>query len=960
MALPYSRLLTVLMIFCFTCAKAQTVYYPVHSSDLLRSTASDLASLISRSSGVTINIQPYTSLPLKGIILAYDSTISGNQSCRITGNGTDRIQFSAAQDNGLCFGIYQYLDQLGFRFYLPGTIWEKIPYLPNVFRSIDSTVSGKYKYNNWNISGGYNRWIMDNDSQYGWEVYFGKNGHEWAQYQRRNNMNGSYRFTGHRGDIMNTDYLDSLRQNPCYVASYNNSREASVQSVPDINNQGSMALWANTIGARFTSVKNIILGNPSLYVNYFRNFNYSNQHIGIEVPDGAHWGNSLSIIPCTGSTYNGDPYPKPSDQQFMLVAYTTQKLKIENPGRNFQCYAYATHANVPSSSISIPENVDVQVVPTAFQFETSPKALLNRWYSRTSQVSEYHYFNIPQWTGEMPMFSTSQYKITLDRIRSRSSQGIVIEASPAKFATLPFIFAGNSLLQNEVNFDSSIDEFINSMFPQAVGIHIKKLLEYFGDENVFSIGNFTPDNKFKIPLFLQTLNNAVMESGTAGSPEVKARLREIKAYLHYMILYYDLLSDPQSFLNKPQKAAALCLYLARINDLRLVNSFFLIQYILRKYPATHELQSRFNTTDGTAYLNGSLSPLTEAEIDTNFSEDLSGYGGTITGYQFSQPSEIISKLNGGGLRSLGKIKLSISYTNGYEYPNRAEFYFYAPHAGSVDISCAVRSAMPGGFVNISAEGDDDPLDVILDTTLYPSGSSANILIRIQKAGIYKLSFVSKFQTITDVNILTSGNTFFRKGAYYGNKVENYRDDWASLPRYVFVPSAVKKLFFSVNNACSPAGCIGSSEVGNSFMIRNNKDVLIMPEVSASDPSLFSLDIDAGVSGSFLEVNRMNQYNLCFANISNIEVYAERKVVPEDAPVATTSFEVFSNPSNGTFTFRNVNALPFEEIIITNILGNKIAGFSNTSTINIEKFPSGVYLYKARLGNIWHSGKLIKL
>ena len=41
---------------------------------------------------------------------------------------------------------------------------------------------------------------MDKDETYG-DAYFGKNGHEWSQYQRRNNMNGAYRFSGHRGDI---------------------------------------------------------------------------------------------------------------------------------------------------------------------------------------------------------------------------------------------------------------------------------------------------------------------------------------------------------------------------------------------------------------------------------------------------------------------------------------------------------------------------------------------------------------------------------------------------------------------------------------------------------------------------------------------------------------------------------------------------------------------------------------
>ena len=142
MTLPYSRLLTVLIVFCFTQARTQTVFYPLQSSDLLRSTATDMAALLSKATGRNISTQSYLSLPAEGIVLIYDSTITGNQSCRINGNGINSLRFSAAQDNGLCFGIYQYLDQLGFRFYLPGDIWEKIPYLTKVFRSMDVTVTG--------------------------------------------------------------------------------------------------------------------------------------------------------------------------------------------------------------------------------------------------------------------------------------------------------------------------------------------------------------------------------------------------------------------------------------------------------------------------------------------------------------------------------------------------------------------------------------------------------------------------------------------------------------------------------------------------------------------------------------------------------------------------------------------------------------------------------------------------
>ena len=174
--------------------------------------------------------------PQSGFIFVYDSTINGNQACKVESDGISFVKFSAAEDNGMCFGIYQYLQQLGFRFYLPGSIWETTPVLAGPYKRIDSTFTFSYKYNGWYLSGGHNRWAMDNDNNYGWESYAGLNGHNWSLYQRRNGMTGQYSFSGHRSDIISGVNTSTWQNNPCYIASYNNSRTVSSQSVPDVNN----------------------------------------------------------------------------------------------------------------------------------------------------------------------------------------------------------------------------------------------------------------------------------------------------------------------------------------------------------------------------------------------------------------------------------------------------------------------------------------------------------------------------------------------------------------------------------------------------------------------------------------------------------------------------------------------------------------------------------------------------
>jgi len=303
---------------------------------------------------------------------------------------------------------------------------------------------------------------MDKNTAYSWEPYSGDNGHDLALYQRRNGMLGGAGFRGHRGDLMSGNYLATLQNNPCYVANFNGSRQANAQSVPDIYNLAAKELWANTIEQKYTEYKNIIYSNPTLYANIYYNFKAQLEYIGIEVPDAANWGNSKDNEVC-----NAVDYPKESDQHFTLANFTVQKIATKYPGKRFQLYAYSGHADVPSASIIINKNIDIQLISTVYQMESSTNGLRNRWYNRSANLSEYHYLNLSGWSGETPFFKWSELKTTLQIAKEKKSQGIVWEAAPAKFGSLPYLLAANSFLKDDIDVDSTLHEFCNNMFAGA-------------------------------------------------------------------------------------------------------------------------------------------------------------------------------------------------------------------------------------------------------------------------------------------------------------------------------------------------------------------------------------------------------------------------------------------------------------------------------------------------------------
>lgn len=872
MAFIRTGFIMAVMLLCILYTNAQTITYPIRSSQLLRSTVEDAAMLLQKAiAGSQFTIATYTSVPASGVIFIYDSTISQSQYCKVESDGYTYIKFAAAEDNGLCFGIYQYLHQLGYRFYQPGSAWEIIPTLESAFKNIDTTYTSDFKYNSWFISGGHNRWVMDNNNSYGWDSYFGENGHNWALYQRRNGMMGAYRFTGHRDDIMSGSYLTTLQNNPCYVASHDSSRQATPNSVPDVNNVAAMQLWAGTIQQKFVQHRNTILNNTTLYVNQYRNFNYNNFNIGIEVPDAAKWGNTKDNSGCSNTDY-----AKESDQHFTLANFTMQKIGAAFPNLRSQLYAYSTHADVPSANIPINDKIDVQLVPAVYQNITSTNGLRNRWYNRTKNISEYNYLNLSGWSGETPAFSLNDFKQTLQIAKDKNSQGLMWEASPAKFGSLPYLLAANQYLKENVTVENTLKEFCDNMFGKG-GDDILSLLHLWTDDISLAGG---VSNRYKLPLYLKLITDA--EQRIVQEPEiVKERLRELKAYLHYMVLYFDWAADQRPAAAKAGKSAALCLYLAKINRMQLVNSYFLIVNICSKYAGASDFYRQYNYINGTAYQNGNLALITPAEIENNFRNDIAGLGNTVDQYRFEQAAVVSTNFNDAGIEPLKKINLKLNYTNGMDYYNRCEFFIKAPAQGSFTINYKPSFEMAGkGYINFTVESTDNALEIVSDITLDKNAKEGSLNIALPHAGNYKITVSTKYKSALYLDINTNKNVFYKSGAFFGKATELYADN-KSMPGYFYVPAGTSKVYFNIGNSNSGGTGYATAEKINSvFAIQDNKGKTLTARfVTPTDSALFYIDVPQESRGKFCRITKKPNYDLVFANISNYLWYAQAKTPP---------------------------------------------------------------------------------
>jgi hypothetical protein len=860
-------------MICVVFTNAQTVSYPVQSSIVLKATATDIAQLLQKAiTGSHFTTGSYSALPGSGFIFVYDSSVNNNQACKVESDGINYTRFTAAEDAGMCYGIYQYMQQLGFRFYLPGSIWETVPTLAVPYKKIDSTYNFSFKYSGWFLSGGHNRWIMDDNDNYAWEPYFGVNGHNWSLYQRRNGMTGQYGFTGHRSDIITGASIATWQNNPCYIAAHNNSRAVNSESVPDVNNSNAKDLWASIIEQKYTSYRSAILNNQALYLNQFRNFYHNNYNVGIEVTDGAHWGNTNENTGC-GST----GYAKESDQSITLANYTAQKIGRTYPNMHFQLYAYSTHADIPSANIPINEKLDIQLIPEVYQNLTSTNGLRNRWYNRTKNISEYNYLNLSGWSGETPAFDLDALKATLQIAKDKKSQGLVWEASPAKFASLPFLFAANKNLKDNISLDSTLAEFCNSMFAKA-GTSVYSLLQLWADTKKLAGGI---SNRYKLQLYFELIKDA--EQKIINEPEiVKERLRELKAYLHYTVLFYDAAGDQRSNEAKTEKMAALCLYLAKINKMQLVNSYYLLSGITGGYASNSNFYKQFNIINGTAYLNGNLPLITASQIENDFKQDLAKFSNVINKYKFETTDAVIDQFDAAGLSFPKTLKVQLDYTNGMDYYNRGEFYIKAPSAGTFTINYIPVFEMAGnGYINFTVESTDKALEVVEDFSLDRNSKEGNIIIKLPSAGNYKLTVSSKYKSKVRLNITTNKNIFYKSGAFFGKATEVYNED-KDKPAYIYIPAGIDKLYFSLGNSnAGGEGFKNEAHINNAFGIQDiNGNTLKARFVTPNDSALFYIEIPGESAGRFIRVfNKFYQYSLVFSNVNNFLWYAQPKPLP---------------------------------------------------------------------------------
>lgn len=889
-------------------------------------TAQDVAYCFNKVTGDSYNvIRTNGTIPTDGIWLNINQNLGivGNQTAICT-SSDNFLVFSAPYPHGVRYGVYQYMEELGIRFYGPDTLWEKFPSLPTVFQNnFQKEYTPVFSYHSWFGSGGIGFFPIDANQT---EIV---NYDNWMRFQVRNNMENEYIVGGHNPAIH--------ASNPCYIAEYDNSNDFNLSSVPNVYYPEAMQEWADTLFQKFSVFHNIYPQNK-----------YWTDVWGIEVEDGARFGNTITNTSCEPGL-SGTQWMSPSDQQFTLANYVTDFFMSQaSHPRKTLCFAYGAGAEVPT--IDINPNI-VVLLAQGFQVKKSPTAYARMWAAKHPNFFEYNYLNLPDQTGQTPFVNWKDFKNTINRIKEANGLGLFYESTFSKFSTIPFMTAANRSMKDNTNPDLALNEYYTDMWGNAAP-KIKELYDLWGEEIVNTPWIWLFDNRYRLPVF----NNIVHEaSSLVQTPEEIERICQLKAYMVYVNMYFDVFLgyEESNSIAKMEKIDSMVNYLARINHLNIVNTYRQIELLLNMIPPQYHATylskwaginlTYYDYYQGTEWAN--ITPINCLEIDNLFQANIDNavYNPVTDPHTIVSAYDIINEACAQGLKSRDTIGFHF-----YSSSGATLFNIENPIGNPITINYENDTTNSTIYINLDAEDQS----FSYDTAIVLTGAGGNLILNFPFPGAFKLSIATEIISHVDFKILTNGNFFYKNGPANPLYYEDHSYSMESFPEYIYVPEGTSKIYTCISARCSPY-CLDSTEMMNTYFVYQ-PDGVQSAQNETTDSLLLYYNVPTGMDGKFWKMHSYyGSYPMTTINFQNRSFYFEPGIcenlpineVEKTIPIETMS--VYPNPNSGNFTIESRLNFDNENITILDFSGRvihsqKLTKGQNKEEIKLSTLSKGIY------------------
>jgi hypothetical protein len=945
-----SFLMAQIPIYWTSAHGADSVSYFYKRDTVLYNMALDLKVNLTKATGLsyTVSNTPTTTpYPTSGILLIADSNyVSTNrEQCSIDGNGVDLLTFTATYNHGVNYGVYQYLEDLGFRFYLPDTLWEVIPTFASPFAFPSKIVEPILSLRAPLVTGGLGYSPVDSS---------GESLRIWYQWFDRNNMRGEYEVAGHND--WDQDINAIMSGIPCSIAEHDSSIALNPGSVPNIDNSVGLTAWGSHLAGIWKGIKKITANDG--YINHMRT---------IDLPDGSRYGNTNTL-----GCYTSDVmYPSPSEQRFIIQNRVTEIMQDSIPGTQTWTLSYDVAADTPTVDIHPDLNVTVTM---GFQNETSNISLMKRWKNKmpnVSKLSEYNYMNMP-YAGLYPYTDLNYFKSVYNRMQNWGTDGTLNELGIDKFANGMHLYAFNRFSKEGNDIDTSRLNFINDMFGPAAG-PIKELFDLWSTEGAYTTGGYVFQNRHRYPKYFQLLQDA----DALASGNVSKRIAELKVFMHYMILNDDFYAKTDST-SRFDNGTALATYIAKISSRNIINSYaalfmlandvLLVDYTDTAFYYTWEpVQTRTLWDPGVSgSINpiwNTITPLTDLEVENDFLADVARFTPFTTNYNYESAQSIINQISINGLETKDTIHFTIEKEAYYQ---TIGWTIYAPSAGALTIIYDSLAASHSGdnIFNFSIDREDQLYSQEQRINAL-NGVSGQFNLTFPSAGTYTFIIAKPTYGGGQFHFVTNGNIMYR-GAYFPTLFESYTSIYEAATS-VFVPSGQDKLYLTID-ACGDAGCIDTTFFNDlvyaEYISPSGDTASLMP---TADSTLFYIDIPSGQDGKFWKIyhKNTNAYGMSLANISNYYFWLQPALPVNVKKRMAGAWNIYPNPSSGDLSITAPNGVANAQMSVTDMMGKVIykttLAFQNGSVFNTHiALPSGIYFINVDYGDDHVTKKWIKL
>lgn len=474
---------------------------------------------------------------------------------------TGRTLIQYTNVNSLENAVYTLLDHLGFHWYGPGEHWFVKPAKLNAKPIPGAWVTPTFRNRGFFGTGGLDV-ICPNDPKNDFKT-------NWYAWKRRNRINADFAGAGHAGQAFYLENRALLDAHPEWFNSDAGRQNGRIKiEVPE-----AVAAYKAWVHKRHDGI-------ATPFIN-----------IGVDPEDGRGGGDD----PLPPDGFAGITGWNHADKWWWLANEVAKDYDENNSHIVVTMYAYGDGStNALAPKFTLRKNVYPTIIPYAFQTAYLPQEMVKVWASKVNgSMGIYDYWNITQWSVGMPQFYLHGLKDKLTFWRQNKIDGIYIEttdaAGPMGHA---WWIAGQLQFDLKQDFNTLYTQYLTDCFGKAAPA-MKQMYDRW---------SLNPQGAGEVSLSLADL--AAADALVApGSPEW-TRINELKAYVHFMKLYYAHDGTQE---NKDR----IFRYLYAIHHLMMVQtSAFMGQWYIAPLDK------------GNIVPKDVVTPLTAAEIDAQFRADL--------------------------------------------------------------------------------------------------------------------------------------------------------------------------------------------------------------------------------------------------------------------------------------------------------------------------------------------------